>query len=503
MAILSGSATLSGNARAATYIIPVPQLSRTVSLTGQSGNPVALDPLFFPYTGASTTLTYQDLSGQPGFELSTTGTTVWLMTAVPLASYNTVSVWASSTVTLEFEQYIGGSGHDGGPAFWHYSHGAFGTDGNGYAVRWTGSAFTISTVAAGTLTLVNSVAFSATNTFERLRVTLSAGTGVTKNLLLERFTAGNWVTLSNANWNGLADKGSMFGVAWRCAGSGNVLDVRGANGAAGPTVGYSGPSFIANPVGQSELWGYATGKQIQTSPNIVQYKHGSPSTFTAPMIDGWSGAGQVNAWGAPCCDSTDLGCFVTTFASNILDLYPTQLWHSADVFTGTGAVEHAPASSSARYDTATFNGRGVLMTTLFAGDGRTTGQRVFGFYYQGTHDAAIATSQAAYKALVEDVLNRYKALFPTIQWYIGVQGSRNYALSAAHGGFITTSDSQAIRDAQLAIISEVQAKQWFDDSTWVGLPGPSSGWPHSDDGLHPGMLDNNAISAAANTAFRL
>ena len=67
-------------------------LTRSIDLSGLSGNPVALDPLFSPMEGvALSTLTYS--SGVASIANGASAA-IWLLRAVPLGAY-----WTPSTGT--------------------------------------------------------------------------------------------------------------------------------------------------------------------------------------------------------------------------------------------------------------------------------------------------------------------------------------------------------------------------------------------------------------------
>ena len=169
----------------------LPTLTRTVNLSGLSGNPGDLDPLFYPVESAAlTTLTYGDQGGQPGIDLDGTGAfKIWMMTAVPLAAFNNNSAAPATEVSIEWEQRVDNASlYGGGPMFYHYSQDHYEQDGAGYMLRVSTSStanaaqmFTRTSDADSFTQMGTNQTFTAA-TWGRFRVTLTLGTGSLKTL---------------------------------------------------------------------------------------------------------------------------------------------------------------------------------------------------------------------------------------------------------------------------------------------------------------------------------
>ncbi len=478
----------------------LPTLTRTVNLTGQSGNPGDLDPLFLPVQGAAaTTLTYGDQGGQPGFSINDTASAIWLMTAVPLAAFHNDPAAPATEVTLEWEQNVSNATtHGGGPFFYHHSNDHYESDGAGYFIRLglansAGRLFHIDS-DAGTYTQFGADFSHTPATWGRFRATLSMGTtGNLKKIRLEEHVSGAWSDL--ATYDDINDVGDMFAIAFRST-SDDTLAIRGPGGAMGPIVTFQGPSFVGVVTGQSEFSGRAPGLQANSDQDL--YHVTRQGTFVSPMTDPWSGTQTAHAtWtGITAENTTPGGSFGVTLATRLKAAYPTQCWNVLAPKGGLSAADYAPPAATSRYLTTNRCGARDLMTTTLAGDGRTPGQRLVHFYWQGTRDANLATTQSAYKADLQAVFDRVNALFPTSDIFLAITGDRLYADPG-----ITTAESQAIRNAQHELILAGAAQPWFDDEQLVGEIGTNTGWNNPGDTLHPGTSDNALLSILADEAF--
>ena len=483
----------------------LPTLTRTVNLTGLSGNPANLDPLFFPVeSAAATTLTYVANQGgstppQPGFSISGASAAIWLMTATPLAAFHNHAAAPATSLTVEWEQNVASSAtRGGGLFFYHYSGDHYENDGAGYFIRFgatntTGRLFHIND-AGGTFTQFGSDFTHTAATWGRFRATLSMGTtGNLKKVVIEEHVSGAWSTV--ATYDDINDVGDMFGVGWRSTSS-DTLDVRGPNGAMGPIVTFNGPSLVATVIGQSEFSGRAPG--LQTNSDQDLYHVTRQGDFVSPLTDPWSGAITAHStWtGITAENSTPGGSFGVDLAKRIKGAYPTQVWNVVAPKGGLSASDYAPPAATARYSTTNRSGARDLMTTILAGDGRTPGQTLVHFYWQGTKDTNNATTQSAYKSDLTAIFDRLAALFPTSDRYLAVLGDRLYADPG-----ITTTENQAIRNAQLELLLDGTARRWFDDAQLVGSIGTDAGWNNPGDTLHPGTGDNAVLSLIADEAF--
>ncbi len=485
----------------------LPLLSRTLNLSGQPTNPVDLDPLFFPLEGAAaTTFTYvADQGGsnppQPGFTIQGAGATAWMTSAIPLAAFHNHPAAPATQLSVEWEQDISDPATmGGGPYFYHYSDNHYGTDGAGYFFRFNASSsVTNGTLfevdqAGGTFTQLGGDFTNFADTWGRFRATLSRGsTGNTKRIVLEQFVSNAWQLVKF--YDKLIDRGDMFGVAWRST-STDSLSIRGPGGAEGPVFRFKAPSFVGVAVGQSEISGRAPGLQTGSNPNI--YAVDRQGDFVSPMTDPWSGAQAAHAtWSGITSESQQPGgSFGVEFAQRIRHVYPVQAWNVIAPKGGLAASDYNPPAASDRYNTGNRTGAMCLMTTILAGDGRTPGQRLIHFYWQGTRDANLGTAEAAYKSDVTALLDRLDALYPTSDTYMAIAGDRLYADPG-----INEAESQAIRNVHQQLILEGRVKMWFDDSLVVGPVGTNAGWNNPGDTLHPGGNDNSALTGIAAEEF--
>lgn len=488
-------------------------LTRTVSLSGQSGTVTALDPLFYPVEGAPlTSFTYTTLGGQPGISAISPGAGgtsnyMALISAVPFAAFNTATAAPSSPVTVEWEQQVGAAAtYGGGIMFYHFSGGDhFGTDGAGYLFDIVGTdAFLLTrdndtTPHAGFATAVGATVLPDTTAgFSRFRATLTNEGGNTKTCKFEQMVSGTWTTIFNQA--GVANKGSMFGVAILANSNGRTLNLRGPGGANGPIVTFKAPQIVVAGIGQSEFAGYANaGETANADTNIMsigwdgQYR--SPATYrqfgTAAAATGWTGHSAAPGAGLG-------GGMVVDIMRRVLAARGgTIIWHAASLASGTMINAHLPPASTTRYLNTSRGGVRDLLTTILAGDGRTPGQTLVLPIWIGTSDAINGTTKASWKADFATIKARYTALFPTSRVLLAKLGDRTFWAGC------TALESQDIRDAQAEIIATGDALLWFDDADRVGPVGQGIDWPDvatSQPG-HPGVADYAALAVLAAPAI--
>ena len=481
----------------------LPTLARVINFSGQSGNSTDLDPLFFPVEGASTSdITYKDQGGQPGFDFAL-GAKYCLSTAIPLGAFNTDAAVNADVLSIEWEQnFVGTTGSIGGPMFYHYSRDHYDQDGAGYFLNFVRSSGTMTirmfnrVSDTGAITQNNPTPSPATinqSGWVRLRFTLSVN-GASNHLKAEEWDGAAWVT--HFDLDDTTTIGDMFGIGWRSGGGPNNLEVRGPNGESGPVVVFKGPSFVAAAIGQSEFVGSAPGLQVNLDENLCCVN--AQGVFVSPLTDPWVGTSAAHpTWpGSDGQNGSPEGSFIPKLADRLKVLFPTQCWSSISLRGGTTSAQHAPPAATARYDINLRGGVRDLMTTILAGDGRTPGQRLVHFYWQGTADAVNAISEATIVSNITAITDRVNALFPTSDVYLATHGDRTYA-----PGSPTTAESQVVRYAHQQIILSGKAKAWFDDQDFVGAPGINRGWSDIADTLHPGTTDNQLLSITADEHF--
>lgn len=474
------------------------QYTRTVDLTGLSGNPGDLDPLFWMAEnlgGGSTTLTYQTNGGQPGFALGTNAV-VWAMTAIPFAAYcDDDALLPATSLQIEWECSNSGT-YSGGPFFLHYSNGLYGNDISGYLVVVSGSA--ISVLSRGSVNAYTTVATGTadtTNSWMRMRATLTPGSAGTKNLLIEQFVGSAWVTKVNAS--GLTSMMGKCGIGWRNTSSKQFL-CRGPNGASGPVVTWMGPELVVVPIGQSELSGFARDNQVNNDGQILTVNRSTGAM--ALMTDPWEVSPAANAkWTGIIAElqaagRNPAGSAIPKLCKMLRTSYGSVIAHSCYVRAGQSIFTMEPPASSTRYLTSSIAGAAALMTTIWAGDGQTPGQSVyFGIWHTtgdfGTDGWTGTTTKATYKAALASIVARLTALWPTSRIHQAIIGDRTWRYPTA------AADNQELREAHLEVAGENDCYLWFDEAQRTGMPGSETGWPDlSPDGVHPDTASDAWVS---------
>ena len=480
-------------------------LTRSIDLTGLSGNPTALDPLFAPMEGvALSTLTYS--SGVVSIA-NGASSAIWLLRAIPLAAYWTPSSGTIAANSVEVDLEIRTSDattYAGGVMFYSYSKDLFlgadglGMDGDAYyfTLNPNGANYDLYRFRRneGAATQEGSTVSSISVTgggWTRFRFTLT-GTSSTKTIKVERYDVGSWTQLSSDNCTHL---GNAFGVALRVGGS-RTAQVRSIS------VTWKGPAEVWSFIGQSELSGYADTQQTSSDGDLISINRSNG----APVVcsDPWEIAPQTanSVWTGVLAEPTSgvqnsgypYGSAMPNFAALLKAAGASSVaFNSMGVRGGSSITSLVPGANA--WDITTLFGASELMTHTLAGDGRTTGQALkFGLYHTtGNMNSSGWTGvadKAAYKTELQKIYTRCLALWPTSivrqaevgdrTWRYPTQAVMNGELRAAH---------------QEIWAANANGARWFDESTLTGDVGSGQGWAHLDsDGFHPGVEDNVSLS---------
>lgn len=476
-------------------------LSRSFDLSGLSGNPAALDPLFAPMEGAAlSTLTYS--SGVVSIANGASAA-IWLLRAVPLGAYWTPSsgTIAANSVAVDLEIRTGDAAtYAGGVMFYSYSKDLFlgadglGMDGDGYLATLNPNGVNYDLVRnrrdEGSFTAEGSTVSSISVTgggWTRFRFTLT-GTSSTKTLKVERYDAGSWTQLSS---DSCTHVGNIFGVALRVGGA-RTMQARNIS------VEWKGPAEVWSFVGQSELSGYADTQQTSSDGDLIAINrsNGAPAQCSDP----WEIAPQTanTVWTGVLAEPTSgaqnsgypYGSFLPAFAGYRKAAGVASIALNSMGVRGGSAIGSLVPGSNA-WDITTLFGASELMTHILAGDGRATGQTLkFGVYHTtGNMNSSGWTgvaNKAAYKTELQKIYTRCLALWPASvvyqvevgdrTWRYPTQATMNAELRAAHQEIWAANGNGA---------------KWFDESLRTGAVGSGQGWPDLDpDGVHPGVADN-------------
>ena len=482
-------------------------LTRSIDLSGLSGNAVALDPIAAPMEGAAlSTISY---SGGVMTVNGGASQAIVLLRCIPLYAYFTPSSGpyqeAANSLEVTWEQDTSDIAlYRGGLFLYRYANGLFGTpvDGNGYFANLTdsdaGGAYDLlcyRRAYSGSLTFtqegstVQSVAVQPDWT--RFRGTLS-GTNTTKNLKVEMWTGSSYSTLFDQS---VTSVGNQFGVGFR---SQPNFSLRLRN----ISVAWKGPKTVVVPIGQSELSGYADTAQTNAVEDLIALNRSTG--LAAVLSDPWEIAPQsagANGWSGILAEPTSgtqnsgypLGSAIPDWIAAMgADARPIAV-HSAWVRGGSGVGALVPGSSA--WDVSTIAGCGEMSTHFLAGDGRNTGQTLqFNIYHttgnMGGSGWTGVANKAAYKAELQKLYTRIAALWPDSLVYQAEIGDRTwrYAGQAAM--------NQELREAHQEVwAANPNGRQWFDEATLTGEVGSGQGWAGLDaDTYHPGVEDNVRLS---------
>jgi hypothetical protein len=474
-------------------------LTRSVDLSALSGNPSATDPLFVPMGSAAlSTLTY---SSGVATIANGASSAIWLLTAVPLAAYCTPSARLDADeVVVDWEQRTDNSAtYTGGVMFYHYSGGLYGPteDSDGYLCQLTNNAGTYQYSVFRSDETVFTAEAAATNvpfspgTWTRFRATLT-GTPTSKHVKYEYHDGSAWQTLRDIDVTNVGP--NIFGVAFRVPSGTFSLSVRSIS------VQYKGFPLVVVPVGQSELSGHANTAQTNTDTDCISINRRS-GHFDV-INDPWQQSVAANASltgvtaEAQSSSNDPYGSPMPDLLERMGTAYGAVATHGYWVLGGAGLATLEPGAG--RFTTSTFAGAAELMTTLLAGDGRTTGQTVkFGVYHTtGNYNGSGWTgtgvaSKANYKTKMQAILTRIHALWPTATVYVAAIGDRTWRYAG------TDAMNAELRAAHQEMVTDnpTYAAEWFDESDRTGAVGDGTGWPDLDaDSVHPGAADNTWLS---------
>ena len=459
--------------------ITLKNYTRTVDLSGLSGTASETDPL---HVGVSTAglnksnswLTYLDQDGQPGMRIAQSSgkPASFQMTAVPsLWQYHSSGALVTTAATITWSQKLR-NGVAGG--LWL---GDFSGKGRLWLVSHTAAANTVYRFAANSAyatTFIASHTLQGTaGTWVDLRVVLAGVSGGNVSATLQQRQSGVWVTISTDTFVGTYS----MRAEWYCS-NGGTVDLRGPSGTSGPVVEFQGVDRVLDGRGQSMLAGGAQTNRTSTRPDTMIHRR--DGTTVSPAADPYFNA-TVTPGGSlipPLLDTLS-GSVVAT---------------SHGVFGGTAVAQHTPDPSN-RFG-GLYCGPANSAVTYYAGDG--TDVQVDTLWWQGTKDARLGTTAAAYQASLTSIISHCFALRPTSHFWVCAIGDRTYLPTQTP----TAAQNQAIRDAQLAAIEATAAKIWFEESLVIGQVGDGTGWADSpDDGTHPGDADYAAILPYAAAPF--